>query len=527
MDFTPSTVVNVLNVPLNLSNKNQIDFASTTDQASYFSSCLVRSFTDFTYQRKDNIIRVPVNAEHLYNCNYVMYQNNNFSGKWFYAYITKIEYLNPDCTALHIKTDVFQTWFYDCTFRPSFIVRETVLDDSLFKHTIPENIESGEKIVQSIDTTSEADIRGHDFLNFDETFYCVVAMSEPASWWQGFEVPPLDNFMSGLPNCCYFYAMSRDVLYNFFKELNTAGQAGAVVSCVAIPKCFVEYHQMPFENVGYITDVATPPEGFTKSIAKNLTSLNGYIPKNKKCFCYPYNFVILSNNCGASTLLKYELFDDKEGDMIFNTWYTAGTAPCLTSVPRDYNGVHLDFNYSIAYNNFPELAWKYDSYANWLALNKNSLAMSYIAKGIGMAGNIASANIPGVLSDTIGIASDLASMADRSKVPEQYKGQVSPNVPLQADRANCFVYQYCCRAEYAQIVDEYFSRFGYLVNEVKKPNLKNRVNWDYIQTRAVDISGSVPNDDMLELCSLFDSGLTIWHNTATYGDYGTANPTVL
>lgn len=527
MDFTPSTVVNVLNVPLNLSNKNQIDFASTTDQASYFSSCLVRSFTDFTYQRKDNIIRVPVNAEHLYNCNYVMYQNNNFSGKWFYAYITKIEYLNPDCTALHIKTDVFQTWFYDCTFRPSFIVRETVLDDSLFKHTIPENIESGEKIVQSIDTTSEADIRGHDFLNFDETFYCVVAMSEPASWWQGFEVPPLDNFMSGLPNCCYFYAMSRDVLYNFFHELNQAGQAGAVVSCVAIPKCFVEYHQMPFENVGYITDVATPPEGFTKSIAKNLTSLNGYIPKNKKCFCYPYNFVILSNNCGASTLLKYELFDDKEGDMIFNTWYTAGTAPCLTSVPRDYNGVHLDFNYSIAYNNFPELAWKYDSYANWLALNKNSLAMSYISKSIGMATDIASANIPGILSDTIGIASDIASMADRSKVPEQYKGHVSPNVPLQADRANCFVYQYCCRAEYAQIVDEYFSRFGYLVNEVKKPNLKNRVNWDYIQTRAVDISGSVPNDDMLELCSLFDSGLTIWHNTTTYGDYGTANPTVL
>ena len=66
-----------------------------------------------------------------------------------------------------------------------------------------------------------------------------------------------------------------------------------------------------------------------------------------------------------------------------------------------------------------------------------------------------------------------------------------------------------------------------LISEVKKPNLKNRVNWDYIQTRAVDISGSVPNDDMLELCSLFDSGLTIWHNTATYGDYGTANPTVL
>ena len=145
MDFTPSTVVNVLNVPLNLSNKNQIDFENTTAQASYFSSCLVRSFTDFTYQRKDNIIRVPVNAEHLYNCNYVMYKNDNFSDKWFYAYITKIEYLNPECTALHIKTDVFQTWFYDCTFRPSFIVRETVLDDSLFKHTIPENIESGEK----------------------------------------------------------------------------------------------------------------------------------------------------------------------------------------------------------------------------------------------------------------------------------------------------------------------------------------------------------------------------------------------
>ena len=67
MMFTPLSEVRLLSVPLKLSNKEQILFNSRSEQYNYFSKHIYRNFTDFTYQRKDSIIRVPINAETLFN----------------------------------------------------------------------------------------------------------------------------------------------------------------------------------------------------------------------------------------------------------------------------------------------------------------------------------------------------------------------------------------------------------------------------------------------------------------------------
>ena len=40
------------------------------------------------------------------------------------------------------------------------------------------------------------------------------------------------------------------------------------------------------------------------------TSINNYVPKNKKLLTYPYNFMIMSNNNGTSNVLRYEKFID-------------------------------------------------------------------------------------------------------------------------------------------------------------------------------------------------------------------------
>ena len=102
--FTPSTAVYLCNTPLKSDNKNQISFNSREEQFSYFNGLAVRRFSDFTYQRKDNIIRVPVNAEVLFNdgVNYVMYDNKNFSNRWIYAYITEIEYINAELETIEV-----------------------------------------------------------------------------------------------------------------------------------------------------------------------------------------------------------------------------------------------------------------------------------------------------------------------------------------------------------------------------------------------------------------------------------------
>ena len=242
--FTPSTAVYLCNTPLKSDNKNQISFNSREEQFSYFNGLAVRRFSDFTYQRKDNIIRVPINAEVLFNdgVNYVMYDNKNFSTRWIYAYITQIEYINPNVSHIHIKTDVFQTWFLDCEILPSFVVRETVINDDLFKHTLPENLPTGEQITVATTTIANS-LNSQSPDEFDNNYYCVIMTSEPVKWLSA-TIPAVDSFVGGVANPCYMYATSLSDFYSFMDKITENGQVNAVVCCVAIPKFFVNFHEL-------------------------------------------------------------------------------------------------------------------------------------------------------------------------------------------------------------------------------------------------------------------------------------------
>ena len=242
--FTPSTAVYLCNTPLKSDNKNQISFNSREEQFSYFNGLAVRRFSDFTYQRKDNIIRVPINAEVLFNdgVNYVMYDNKNFSTRWIYAYITEIEYINANVSHIHIKTDVFQTWFLDCEILPSFVVRETVINDDLFKHTLPENLPTGEQITVATTTIANS-LNSQSPDEFDNNYYCVIMTSEPVKWLSA-TIPAVDSFVGGVANPCYMYATSLSDFYSFMDKITENGQVNAVVCCVAIPKFFVNFHEL-------------------------------------------------------------------------------------------------------------------------------------------------------------------------------------------------------------------------------------------------------------------------------------------
>ena len=136
--------VYLLDVPLENDYKNTLYFTNASSQQSYFQNNIVKSYTDFSYQRKDNIIRVPEQYDKVYNCNYVMYQNSYYSNKWFYAFITDIKYINDGMTEIKIETDVIQTWLFDYTVKSSFVEREHVSNDTVGLHTVPENVELGE-----------------------------------------------------------------------------------------------------------------------------------------------------------------------------------------------------------------------------------------------------------------------------------------------------------------------------------------------------------------------------------------------
>lgn len=279
-------------------------------------------------------------------------------------------------------------------------------------------------------------------------------------------------------------------------------------------------------EVGYITDLNFGDiRGRRTSVEKNLKTIDGYTPKNKKCFIYPYNYMVLTNNSGGNTIIKYELFDtDNPTDPAnFVHFEVVGSNPTLYVVPFGYKGQDLNYECSVTYANFPQLPWNYDYFKNWQALNSNTLATDFISSGFNLTTAAATGNIGSVINGIGSIANKVAGMTDKSKIPEETRGHIQGNALIYSGGAGCFVRCECVKAEYINIIDDYFTRYGYLVNSVRKPLLRNRKNFDYIETDGMNLSGGVPSDDLTELCQIFDNGLTIWHNPETFGDYDVDN----
>ena len=146
MAITPDTNIRLLKVPLTLDNQNQLKFATPQAQFSYFYNLPAIELDKCNYQRKDNIIHFPAHIDDIINYNYVMYQNDNYTNKWFYAFVEDMEYVNNNLTNIKIKTDVWQTWCFDLTFRKMFVEREHVNLDVAGLNTVDENLELGEYV---------------------------------------------------------------------------------------------------------------------------------------------------------------------------------------------------------------------------------------------------------------------------------------------------------------------------------------------------------------------------------------------
>lgn len=126
MAIQPQSDLYLVKCPLQLSNKHQLTFNNKNEQFNYFRSLPRLEVDQISYIRKDNVIRYPAHIDSLIEYNYCFYQNENYSDKWFYAFIIRMEYVNDNCTNIYIKQDVFQTWQFDLVYLQSFVEREMI-----------------------------------------------------------------------------------------------------------------------------------------------------------------------------------------------------------------------------------------------------------------------------------------------------------------------------------------------------------------------------------------------------------------
>lgn len=151
MYIQPTTNIKLLkDVPLDTTYDHTIYFASKTAQYNYFVGLQKYNLTNYTYQRvKKGVARVGIKADNLYDCNYMMFQNTAYGTKWFYAFITAVEFVNNECAEIYFELDVMQTWFFDCEPDYCFIEREHTETDGIGEHIEPETVATGEYVMNN------------------------------------------------------------------------------------------------------------------------------------------------------------------------------------------------------------------------------------------------------------------------------------------------------------------------------------------------------------------------------------------
>ena len=530
--YAPNSDITLISAPLTYGDANQIDFATLSAQSTYFNGLAASGavYSDCTYQRKDGYIRVPALAENLYNYNYCFY--TNFNGKRIYAFITKIEFVNQNCTNVYIKTDVFQTWLFDFTFKQCLVVREHTTTDVPYEHTLPEPIDAGDAREICRYKATPYSLSAKTDTEFDTNYRVVFCLSEA---WGNTEL--VANMYGGVPKTAYYYGFDRTEVRAAVHSIVQRLGADSIIAVYPVPIGALNWSAVSggYDGVNYYLpyDKAAQTVSVNIPISGSVTGYGNF--KNMKCLNFPYHYYRLWSANGDSIDLKPQNIYNAYAThtLTLQSSYSGAVSPSVIVTPRyyDYNGfgeqpeTGANFRYSANYTDFPQIAIKTSVYENFIAMNQNALTMNKLQIGVNfLRGALAGAANPGTLP---GIALNAAmenlqiaaQMRDMERQPDNIKGSPQGNSLMLSGGGGIFISEMACRPEYLAIVDGYFTQFGYYVHELKTPQFKSRPNHNYIETRNCDIIANMPQDDADELRKMFNAGLTVWHKPSTFGDY--------
>lgn len=580
MYINPNSTIKLLkNVPLDNTYDHTIYFTSSNQQYTYFNSFTKYTFDNQYYQRVNRgYLRIKRKADDLYDCNYLMFRNTAYGDKWFYAFVSSVEYINDSVTEIQFEIDVMQTWYFNYTLGQSFVEREHAASDAVGENLVPENLPTGE-----IMYAGESVILRHNHNDVGGTNreLCVVvaapfdkqgvsaAGGEASYLYSGVKF----NVFIDQPNSTII-----DQLNSFFNSILVAPKAEQVVTAFYYFKDFAVNPNTDTPITGlYSEDFSFRPDwsGYKNNYLDPNEEL--YIPHNNKLLTAPYNYFTITDFSGSSMDYMYEFFDHHTfDDCKFKIIGGLSTTPAIAIVPQNYMGfgslaTSSNFDYAFWYSNFPKIAWNSDGFIAWLAQTAVGMAGKItgdvISSGyLGALGGAISHNIVAT-SPEVWKASQAriildtpasVAQANSGKYPEYHPNLASPppdptglsgsvgNVMASGAIAalkgrvahgnNSYAPDWYCnnirvsviqkkiRKEWAEKIDSYFDRFGYATMMTKVPNRHVRERWTYTKTLGCVLATSnLPADDAKKICAIYDHGITFWVSTATVGDYSRSN----
>lgn len=553
--FTPSGEITLVKAPLEKDYDHQLTFNSLTAQATYFSNLAGSGYVDYTYIKKDNQIRIGECIDDLLQFNYLFYRNNN--GKTYYCFIDNMTYLNDNCTLISFSTDVIQTYLFDMDFtKKSLIDRQHVTDDTEGHNIVPENLDTGEYIEEYAinDELPSVDL-------------CYVVALKSYLWDKGGNLWPYDPKQQKIPNGLYYNAFTNiDDVTNFIDELNagkfkddddvafTSEELYAVFT--AYKTNFRDWKTLATDR-GYTGSISITPVFITSSVvnAPDWTSTityrnNGettnrtYNIRNKKLMCYPYQFLQVNNKAGEILQFNYEDFyrngSEYSGILPFYDYKGLSIGCSRIIFPYHYRQYENSVSRGMYVVQGQKLAvgsWVTDSYVNWMTQNSVNLGFTQIdptkwgliSAGYDMFnGNYGSDrldNVEGYWKRAFDV------------FQQKYQAQLLPNniggnagngdINNLTDEYAFRLSRMTLKIENLKRLDDYFDKFGYKVNEFDSINIHTRTEWNYLKTVECNIeskfTSTIPQEYLQKIKSIFNKGITFWHNPEHFLDYTQTN----
>lgn len=572
--YSPSGNLYIGTVPFDNSYKHVMWFDSVQEQQNYLLTAVRPAVGDGTYKyiRRDNAIQVPINAEQLNNINYLAYKNTNYGDKWFYCFVNNIEYVNANTTRLYIETDIFQTWLFDWNHNEAaFVAREHVNNDAIGANlnqeppmwldycTITQSNHINDMRYAVIQTTTYP--YTYDDQGRSRSVNCSIdgAVIGDVPFGTAFIIFDLDD------------NDQRARFETTMGQYTSAGCADAITSIFILPSWSVgspstQIQPLVVNNGGvgvtvpnmYMLNIPTK-QGIpvvVNNIARLNTHTSGYVPLNNKLLTYPYTYLEVGDYSGRTTDYKFEYSDDTSQIQlgIQEPPYPEGIGYAIPYNYDGHNGRASEFSFT--FNFGIDAGWTGSEYAQWRMVNKDimtrELELTHRMQDYnvitGVIGSIGAAMGATVLPEEpnkgaqaaglFGAGAQIGNYALQyqksemdyqnadlrmSRIPNHALGNTSGNAKAAVSMNGVYWRQVGLRVQSARIIDDYFSMFGYAIDQLKVPLYHSRANWNFVKTVNANFSGTAPQYAMNAINKMFDSGITLWHHGAV-GDYLYGDP---
>lgn len=525
MNITPQTEIYLCaGVPFDNTYEHVRLLETTQDKLNYFNQFVISHMSGCMYQRQTNAINYMADYDSIASANY-LYFRNIADGKYYFAFITSIEFANQNKSTITFEIDPMQTWFERTSLKECFVEREHVDDDSFGKNLVPENLETGE------------------YINNKDMFIppivtnlmpCIVmGVSETLNGGNLGSI--IDDSYSGL---AYFWASinrANDIT-ELLKQYADNGKSNAIVNIFMYP---IELLGMDSATTGsgWLNGLSNQPV-VDFFIPRLYAPLDGYTPRNNKMYTSPYRYFVIYGPGSGEHVYNYEYFSSF--DNMFTVFSTFGGSAPIVAVPQNYKGYVAKYDEAIQVYPYPTCSWVNDNYSNWLAQNQVAMNYQIISGAVGsvlsIIGSASSAiagaaaapftggvslvatasGIGGILGATKSGIDNVANVMIQNNqaqmVPDTARGSTATaNAFYAAGIHYLYAYPMCIRQEYAKRIDDYFTHYGYKVNDFKVPNITGRKFWNFVKLADCNINLTAPVEMVAKIKSILMNGVTFWH----------------